>query len=103
MMRPDYLFKFLLILFSFSVTFPSIVFATSFFLNYLQFVFSLLYVGVLYISLILVLLVSMGFPRQEYWSELQFSSPGDLPKPQIKLASPALAVGFITTESPENE
>jgi len=27
---------------------------------------------------------SMGFPRQEYWSELSFSSAGDLPKPGIE-------------------
>ena len=25
--------------------------------------------------------LSMGFPRQEYWSGLQFPSPGDLPDP----------------------
>ena len=31
--------------------------------------------------------LSMGFPRQEYWSELPFTSPGDLPNPGIKLAS----------------
>ena len=28
--------------------------------------------------------LSMGFPRQEYWSELPFPSPGDLPNPGIK-------------------
>ena len=33
--------------------------------------------------------LSMGFPRQEYWSELPFHSPGDLPDPGIKPASPA--------------
>ena len=27
-------------------------------------------------------LQSMGFSRQEYWSELRFPSPGDLPKPR---------------------
>ena len=27
---------------------------------------------------------SMGFSRQEYWSELPFPSPGDLPNPGIK-------------------
>ena len=32
----------------------------------------------------------MGFPRQEYWSGLPVPSPGDLPNPGIKLASPAL-------------
>ena len=30
--------------------------------------------------------LSMGFPRQEYWSGLPFPSPGDLPDPRIKLA-----------------
>ena len=43
---------------------------------------------------------SMGFPRQEYWSELSFSSAGDLPKPGIESASPAMAGGFFTTELP---
>ena len=45
--------------------------------------------------------LSMGFPRQEYWSGLPFLSPGDLPDPGIKPlspASPALAGGFLTTE-----
>ena len=33
--------------------------------------------------------LSMGFPRQEYWSRLPFPSPGDLPDPGIELKSPA--------------
>ena len=33
--------------------------------------------------------LSMGFLRQEYWSELPFSSPGDLPNPGIEPGSPA--------------
>ena len=28
--------------------------------------------------------LSMGFSRQEYWSGLSFSSPGDLPNPGIE-------------------
>ena len=28
--------------------------------------------------------LSMGFPRQEYWSGLPFSSPGDLPNPRME-------------------
>jgi len=32
----------------------------------------------------------MGFSRQEYWSELPFLSPGDLPDPGIKPGSLAL-------------
>ena len=43
--------------------------------------------------------LSMGFPRQGYWSGLLFSSQGDLPDPGIKPASPALAGRFFTTES----
>ena len=31
----------------------------------------------------------MGFSRQEYWSELTFPSPLDLPNPRIELTSPA--------------
>ena len=42
--------------------------------------------------------LSMGFPRQEYWSGLPFPSPGDLPDPGIEPASPALADGFFTTD-----
>ena len=33
--------------------------------------------------------LSMGFPRQEYWSGLPFPSPGDLPDPGIKPKPPA--------------
>ena len=47
--------------------------------------------------------LSMGFPRQEYWSGLPFPSSGNLPDPGIEpmsTASPALAGGFFTTEPP---
>ena len=44
----------------------------------------------------------MGFPTQEYWSELLFPSPGDFLYSRIRLASPALAGGFFTTEPPGN-
>ena len=44
--------------------------------------------------------LSMGFPRQEYWSGLPFPSPGDLPNPGIEPLSPALEGGFFTTEPP---
>ena len=33
--------------------------------------------------------LSMGFPRQEYWSRLPFPAPGDLLNPGIKPRSPA--------------
>ena len=45
-------------------------------------------------------LLSMGFPRQEYWNGLPCPPPGDFPDPGIKLSSPALAGGFFTTEPP---
>ena len=45
--------------------------------------------------------LSMGLSRQEYWSGgLPFPPSGDLPDPEIKLASPAasaLAGRFFTT------
>ena len=44
----------------------------------------------------------MGFSRQEYWSELPFSSPGDLPNPGIKLRSPALQADTLRSEPPGN-
>ena len=45
-------------------------------------------------------LLSMGFPRKEYWSELPFPSPVDLPDSEIEPGSSALAGGFFTTEPP---
>ena len=43
--------------------------------------------------------LSMGFPRQEYWSGLPFPSPGDVPNPGIEPASPTLAGRFFTTST----
>ena len=43
---------------------------------------------------------SMGFSRQECWSELPFSSPGDLPDPGIEPGSPALQADFLPSEPP---
>ena len=40
--------------------------------------------------------LSVGFPRQEYWSGLPFPSPEDLPGPGIEPLSPALAGRFFT-------
>ena len=34
--------------------------------------------------------LSMRFSRQEYWSELLFPSPGDLPNPGMEPRSPAM-------------
>ena len=48
-------------------------------------------------------LLSMGFPRQEYWSGLPIPPPGDLCDPGIKpvsLVSPALAGRFSTAAPP---
>ena len=38
-------------------------------------------------------LLSIGVPRQEYWTGLPFPSPGDLPDPGIEPASPMTPVG----------
>ena len=44
--------------------------------------------------------LSMGFPSQEYWSELPLPPPGDLPNPGIKPPDyPALTGGSFTTGS----
>ena len=47
--------------------------------------------------------LSMEFSRQEYWSELPFSSPGNLPHPGFKPTSPvfpALQEDSLPSESP---
>ena len=44
--------------------------------------------------------LSMGFPRQDYWSGLPCPSPRDLPDPGTEAASPALPGVFFTTEPP---
>ena len=46
--------------------------------------------------------LSVGFSRQEYWSGLPFSPPGDLPNPGMEPVSPlslTLAGGFFTTSA----
>ena len=46
--------------------------------------------------------LSVGFPRQEYWSWLPFPPPGDLPKWEIEpvsLKSPGLAGRLFTTSA----
>ena len=48
--------------------------------------------------------LSMGFPRQEYWSGFSFPPPGDLLDPGIQTMFPAhvfcIAGRFFTTELP---
>ena len=45
--------------------------------------------------------LSMGFPRQGYWSGFPFHPAEDLPDPRTELVAPALADGFFPTEPPE--
>ena len=42
--------------------------------------------------------LSMGFPRQEYWSRLPFPSPEALPDSGVEPVSPALAGRFLTAK-----
>ena len=42
--------------------------------------------------------LSVGFSRQAYWSGLPFPSPGDLPNPGIKPASPAWQADSLPLE-----
>ena len=42
--------------------------------------------------------LSMGFPRQAYWSRLPFPPSGDLPNPGIEPVSPAQACRLFTSE-----
>ena len=49
--------------------------------------------------------LSLGFPRQEYWSGLPFPSPGDLPDLGIEPSSPALQADSLSLKhqgSPQN-
>ena len=44
--------------------------------------------------------LSVGFPWQEYWSGLPFTSPGDLQDSRMEPKSPKLSGRFFTTEPP---
>ena len=44
--------------------------------------------------------LSMGFPRQEYWSRLPFPLPGDLPKLGVKPMCTFIEGRFFTTDTP---
>ena len=43
--------------------------------------------------------LSMGFPRQEYWSGLPFPSPSHLPDPGIEPGSSALQADSLPSEA----
>ena len=45
--------------------------------------------------------LSMGLPRQEYWSRLPFPSLRDCPHPGIELKSPALQVDSLPSKPME--
>ena len=47
--------------------------------------------------------LSMGFPRQEYWSGLSFSFPGNLPDPGIKPKTPAYQADPLLSEPRKKE
>ena len=42
----------------------------------------------------------MEFSRHEYWSELPFPCPGDLPNPEIDPVTPALQADSLPSEPP---
>ena len=44
--------------------------------------------------------LSMGFPRQEYWSGLPFPSPGDLPDLGMEPRFPTLQTDTLTSAPP---
>ena len=46
--------------------------------------------------------LSKEFSRQEYWSELSFPSPGDLPDSGMEPRSPVLQVDSLPSEPPGN-
>ena len=45
--------------------------------------------------------LSMGFPKQEYWSGLPFPFPRDLSNPGMEPGSPALEADSLPSEPPE--
>ena len=47
--------------------------------------------------------LSMGFPRQEYWSELPFPPPGDLPDPGTEPTSPTLQADSLPLSHQGNQ
>ena len=49
---------------------------------------------------VLMVPLSMGFSRQEYWSGLPFPSPGDLSYPGIEHRSPVLQADSLPSGPP---
>ena len=47
--------------------------------------------------------LSMGFSRQEYWSGLPVSSPGDLPDPGMEPGSSTLQADSLPSEPPDDK
>ena len=43
---------------------------------------------------------SIGLSKQDYWSELPYPPPGDLPKPGTEPPSPTLQADSLPTVSP---
>ena len=46
--------------------------------------------------------ISIGFLRNEYWSELPFPPPGDLPDAGVEPGSPTLLADSVPSEPPGN-
>ena len=46
---------------------------------------------------------SVEFSRQEYWSGLPFTSPGDFPNQRIEPGSPTLRSDALPSEPPGNQ
>ena len=44
-------------------------------------------------------LLSVGFPRQEYWNGLPFPSPEDSPNPGVSAASPVPPALLVKADS----
>ena len=44
--------------------------------------------------------LSIGFPRQKYWSGLPFPSPGNVPEPGTEPRCPALQADSLRSEPP---
>ena len=47
--------------------------------------------------------LSIGFPRQEYWSRLPFPPPGDTPDPEIEPGLPHCRQIFLPSEPPRKK